>query len=325
MARFESVGSVRLDVKDKRLLYELDFDARQSVSQLAKKLELSKQGVEYKLARLTSEGVIRGFNAVVNMPKLGYLYCRLTLSLENANEAKRREVEGYLVNDPRFYWVFSLQGSRDFGAAMWAKSAGDFQRAVEDVVERFGDFISERDETITTDVVHYQQRYLLGIEDTKELHIRETSDRASIDDADKKILEALWENARMSVVDIAQRVGESPRVVSYRIKRLEKSGVIEAYRANIDHTKLGFTWHKLWIHARRKPKELLEFIKRSPIVVYRVEGVGLPRELDVEVMVSKAQELYDFVNELRSRFADTIGAYETFMIINVLKNKYSLP
>ena len=39
--------TMKLDLKDKKLLYELDIDSRLSASKLAKKIGISKQGIEF--------------------------------------------------------------------------------------------------------------------------------------------------------------------------------------------------------------------------------------------------------------------------------------
>ena len=64
---------IKLDLKDKKLLYELDMHARQPNSQLAKKVGLSKQAVQYRISRLQEKGIIKGFYPVINVPKLSYL------------------------------------------------------------------------------------------------------------------------------------------------------------------------------------------------------------------------------------------------------------
>ncbi|WP_435174734.1 Lrp/AsnC family transcriptional regulator [Halorussus sp. AFM4] len=62
-----------------------------------------------------------------------------------------------------------------------------------------------------------------------------------IDDVDKAILHALQEDARnMSSGDIAERTGTSDSTVRKRIQRLESSGVIKGYSANVDYQKSGY-------------------------------------------------------------------------------------
>jgi len=63
----------------------------------------------------------------------------------------------------------------------------------------------------------------------------------NLDDADKKILAILQENARTSNADIARMLGKAPSAVLQRIRKLEKSGAIKGYEAKIDHKALGLT------------------------------------------------------------------------------------
>ena len=60
-----------------------------------------------------------------------------------------------------------------------------------------------------------------------------------LDTLDKSILIALQNNARMSNVDLANRVGLSPSACSRRLEQLEKSGTIESYQAVISNKALG--------------------------------------------------------------------------------------
>ena len=317
---------VKLDLKDKKILYLLDFNARMSYSQLAKLTGLSKQGTEYKVNNLIKKGVIKGFYPVINVPKMGYIYCRLSLVLQNVTEEKEKEILDYLVNDIRFFWVFTTQGIFDFLIVMWAKSISEFKDAITDLLSKYGKYIKAKNESVTTDVIHYQHRYLLDKKETEEIHIQETSEYIDIDDTDKEILKILCEDARIPIVKIAERLGMSAKVVAYKIKKLEKSKIIEGYRPLIDHNRLGYTYYKLWINLSyeniKEIERLYRYIKENPIVLYVVKGVGLPEDLDVEVMVRTNLELFNFVKDLRMKFPNLIGDYRTFMFIDTKKVRY---
>ncbi|TDO12511.1 MULTISPECIES: Lrp/AsnC ligand binding domain-containing protein [Halomonas] len=56
----------------------------------------------------------------------------------------------------------------------------------------------------------------------------------SLDRIDLKILRALQENARISYVDLASRVGLSTTPCLERVKRLERAGIIRGYKALLD-------------------------------------------------------------------------------------------
>ncbi len=59
-----------------------------------------------------------------------------------------------------------------------------------------------------------------------------------MDKFDRKILHELQENARITMTELAGRVGLTKTPCIERLKRLEKSGVIGGYRAQIDPTSL---------------------------------------------------------------------------------------
>jgi Lrp/AsnC family transcriptional regulator of ectoine degradation len=60
-----------------------------------------------------------------------------------------------------------------------------------------------------------------------------------LDAIDLKILATLQKEGRITKLALAERVGLSPTPCWTRLKRLEKSGFIKAYRAEIDLAKLG--------------------------------------------------------------------------------------
>ena len=326
ISKYSEEASVKLDLRDKKILFELDFNARISYSQLAKKAGLSKQGAEYKVKNLLKKGVIEGFYPVINVPKLGYIYCRLLVTLQNLTKEKKNEIIEYLINHKKVFWLFSMQGMFDLLIVMWAKSLTEFKEFVEELETKFEENIKRKVETITTDVIHYQHRYLLGNKETKEIHIKETTKRIEIDNLDKKILDLLRTDARISLVDISKKVNESAKVVAYRIKKLEKKGLIEGYRPIINHNKIGFTYYKVLINLNKISKEelikLKSYIRNNPLVIYIVEGVGLPGDIEIEMMIKSNQQLFDFINDLKFKFPMLIGEYNTVIFMDTLKVKY---
>lgn len=62
---------------------------------------------------------------------------------------------------------------------------------------------------------------------------------ADIDDVDLALLSALAEDARQSQRALARAIGMSPPAVADRLARLERTGVIRGYRADVDWAALG--------------------------------------------------------------------------------------
>ncbi len=71
-----------------------------------------------------------------------------------------------------------------------------------------------------------------------------------IDNIDRKILNIIQANARTPNAEVARRVGLTPSAILERIRKLERTGVIQGYETRVDHFAMGlnimaFVWVKL--------------------------------------------------------------------------------
>lgn len=60
-----------------------------------------------------------------------------------------------------------------------------------------------------------------------------------LDEIDRRIVDALQRDGRLTNVDLADRVGLSPSPCLRRVRQLEEAGVITGYRASLDRGALG--------------------------------------------------------------------------------------
>lgn len=75
------------------------------------------------------------------------------------------------------------------------------------------------------------------------------TDGGVLDRFDRAILGALAADGRMSVADLARRIGLSKSPTQARLKRLEEQGVITGYRAMLDPVRLGLA-HVAFVEVR---------------------------------------------------------------------------
>lgn len=316
---------IKLDVKDRKILFELDFAARQSNAAIAKKVGLSKQGVDYRIKRLEKRGVIEGFYPVINIIRLGYVYGRLFIKFQNLTTEKEKEVYAAIVNNASFKWILLTEGNYELLVSAWTTSLSGFKGIAEQFIERFGQYIKEKKESIGIKVVHFQSRYLLGTAATKEIAVAE-GPLAEVDNVERKLLKALCKDARLPVVELAAAAGVSPKAAAYRLKRLEKDGVLLGYRPNINHNLLGFTHYKILFYLSNVTKgELLkfrEYLKQLPEVLYIVDEIGIC-DVDIELMLPSAQSLFGFISKIKFSFPTLIRGYEILIAKKTLKIDYS--
>lgn len=75
------------------------------------------------------------------------------------------------------------------------------------------------------------------------------SNVVDMDRFDRSIIEILCSDGRMSITDLAARIGLSKSPTQARLRRLEKAGVIVGYRALVDPIRLGLD-HVAFVEVR---------------------------------------------------------------------------
>ncbi|MCB1725804.1 MAG: Lrp/AsnC family transcriptional regulator, partial [Gammaproteobacteria bacterium] len=111
-----------------------------------------------------------------------------------------------------------------------------------------------------------------------------------VDRFDRRILEVLQAEGRISNQDLAERIGLSPSPCLRRVRALEDSGVIAGYRAVLDARKLGLTLLAL-IHIsmdRHTPERFANFeekVRALPEVLECLLITGQDADYQLKVIV----------------------------------------
>ncbi|MGY3437985.1 MULTISPECIES: Lrp/AsnC family transcriptional regulator [unclassified Marinovum] len=74
-------------------------------------------------------------------------------------------------------------------------------------------------------------------------------DQIELDRFDRSIVTVLAEDGRISITDLAKRIGLSKSPTQARLRRLEEAGVIRGYRALLDPIRLGLD-HVAFVEVR---------------------------------------------------------------------------
>jgi Lrp/AsnC family leucine-responsive transcriptional regulator len=124
-----------------------------------------------------------------------------------------------------------------------------------------------------------------------------------MDDRDKLILATLQENARATLGEIADRVGLAPSSVHHRVRKLEQTGIIKAYRAEIDPEAVGLFVTALVSVMPLDPKQpddlpdrVLEFAE-----VEDCHSVAGDENYILKVRTRTTSELEDLLRRLREK------------------------
>jgi Lrp/AsnC family leucine-responsive transcriptional regulator len=138
-----------------------------------------------------------------------------------------------------------------------------------------------------------------------------------MDRIDRRILEVLQEDGRLTNVELAERVALSPSPCLRRVKRLEDEGIIAGYRAVLDRRRLGLGLTvlveiKVGQHSRDNAAEHHRALAAIPEVVacHMVSGaadfiaeVVVPDLEAYERVLTEKLLTLPHVSDIRSNFA----------------------
>jgi len=301
----------KLDLKDRKILYELDLNCRQSNTQIGKKVGLKKDVVAYRIKRMQEEGVINCFWTAINTFKLGYNVFRIYINFQFVSSDKKNEIIQYFVNHENSWAVVSVKGEIDLNVILWVRDIYEFYRFWEKTIELYGDYFSNSAISILVYVNAYQKSYLLSDEYQKSDRLLYQTvcgrENIEIDEIDYRLLNEIAVNARAPLVELADKIDCSSQTINYRIKNLMKSGVIQAFRVGIDISKIDLEKFVLNIYLREQKQRnfLINYLKDLPYLEYIDIALGWA-DLQLEVILKDVNDLTKIMDQIASKFPNAI-------------------
>jgi len=320
--------SAKLDLKDKKILYELDINSRQTNSEIAKKVGLSKQVVGFRIKRLVKENIISVFYAVMDISKLGFTVHKNFLRLQNLDREKEKELIQYLINHPNVVWIASCDGRFDLAFGTWARDMTFLDKTLTELNKKFGENIAERQIAGIIRGDYFIRDYLINKKEPssyRESFFGAVPTLVKIDKLDWQILLMLGKNSRITSVELTRSIQLSADAISGRIRKLEKSGVLRHYNIVPNESNFPFLHYKVLIGLRNiseeREKILREYCRVNPNIVYIVKSLG-PWEYEIDLEVESAEQFREIMMDIKTKFNDILKDYSALNIFQVHKYNF---
>lgn len=332
---------LKLDVKDRRILYELSKNARISLTSLAKSVGLSREVVNYRLDTLTKKGILTGHTALVDIKRLGKIKHIVYIQLQNFNKIWEKQLLNKLITNKNIIWVVSCGGKYDLGLLVSSNNIEDFDRIFNEITFLCGSYMN--DYFILSEI---KEDYLgLGLlqEGFKENNINSRRDRVSfsnefskknkvkdiiqLNKKDKLLLNLMINDARKKIIDIANKLNSSPEFVKKRIIKFIREGLIFGFIPMISLSTLGYEWHMAFLRFNNineiEERRFLHYIKKHPNILWYVKTIG-KWNMELSVFAKNVSHFREIINELRTEFSNIIRDYDSLMIFNQYKYSHTV-
>jgi DNA-binding Lrp family transcriptional regulator len=314
----------KIDLKDRKILYQLDLNSRQSLSQIGKKVGLHKNVVAYRIKRLQEKGIIKDFYTIINTPKLGYTMLRFYLNFQYVTPEIEKEIIDYFLKCKYVGTILKVEGSFDLLVFWYVKNLPDFYSFWEKTLDKYRDYFADQVFSLYSHEYIYRYSFLLDEKVDRTLLETENGEkRVEIDDLDYQILKLISKNARIPTSELAKKLKVTTDTVSNRLKNLIKKGVILGFRIRLDFSKLGYQWYKIAIVLKdhKKSQPILKYLENNPHFVCIDKTLGYV-DLELEFILKNTDQIHQIMKDLATKFPGSIRNYKYNKRTHVYKYYY---
>jgi DNA-binding Lrp family transcriptional regulator len=304
-----------LDILDKKILYELDLDSRIPIIQLARKVNASKETVNFRIKRLVKNDYIKGFITTVYTSHLNRFYFKIFYKFRKTTPDVDRQIIEFIQNYRKTAWFGTFEGPYDLAFLIIAKSIYDLDALLTEFRNLFGQYILEQEIHIMTEVHRFNLKFFY--QGKKDLHTKYPKElkESQIDHVDHEIIKNMANNSRVSVLELAKALKVDPGTIIYRIKKLKEQKILgtNVLAVNFErfdqlHFQIDF---KLINHEA--VNKLVNYFAANKNATFATVTRG-KYDLAIELVVKDNKELKSILDQLKEKFFQEILDYDTFLI-----------
>ncbi|MFH1592842.1 MAG: winged helix-turn-helix transcriptional regulator [Candidatus Woesearchaeota archaeon] len=302
-----------MDKTDRKILYELDLNSKQSFQSLGRKVGLGKETVFHRVQKLKEKGIIDKFITILNVHKLGYTNYRLFLKFKNIDKEIERKIISFFKKSNLTGWVISVNGNWDLGIWFMIKNLFDLKLIYEEFKKKFSNYIANEKLSVFSDVSYFSRSYIIDKPNSYSLDIDVPEDNEELTDSDLVILKELAKNSRIQVIKLADESNLSVKTVIKKINEFERKKIILGYRLKINLDLIGVQYYKIHIKLNnlneRDKSEIDSFILNHPNIIY-LDNTISGYDLELDVQVEDKKDLDSLLENIKERFRKNIENYE---------------
>ena len=314
----------KLDQKDRRIVFELDRNSRQSINELAGITKLSRDVVSYRMKQLEKAGIIQKYIAVIDYGRFSYQFIRLYLGLQNTTPEIEENIARFFVEEKHCQIVFRSSGRHDLVAGFLVKSLAEYQRIYDRFLQQFRAYVAHRFISLFLSYHHFCRNYLVDKkQQDHSVIITGNQEPFLYDEKDLQLLNIIKENARITLLDLARELKMTPAGVKYKLRGLERQKVILGYKILLDFSQLGYQYFKVDLELEDLSiiPALAQYILQHPNIIYREITLG-GSDFEFDCEFKSDLEFYQFMDELKKLFPQQIRHYSFYQALKIYKYSY---
>lgn len=129
----------KADLKDFEILYQLSQNADLFLSEIGRKVKLTKDAVSYRIKKLILGGYITEFRPVINFFTLNLKLQAVLIKPANRSREDANKLEAFLKNHKSVLWATKIFGEWDYLAYVLTENQEEIHEFINNLKDYFGD------------------------------------------------------------------------------------------------------------------------------------------------------------------------------------------
>lgn len=146
----EESNKIKLDQLDQKILKMLTNNGRISIVEIASKTNQSSQNIINRMRKLEKQDVITKYALNIDYQKLGYVFCKIFIYLQNITEERLNNLYKYCANQPNIFALTTTLGAWDLELEFEVENFEQMREIMDNIRIKFSDIIKNYESVIIT-------------------------------------------------------------------------------------------------------------------------------------------------------------------------------
>lgn len=308
----------KFDKIDKKLIAYIYHNFREPLSKIAKKCNLSRDQVEYRLKKYESSGLIKQYATLFNYSALGYSEFVISWVKLNNPQNELLKLRSKLSSYANIITYLDVLGSFDLVFDSIHTTKEDFQNFLSKIQQDLSFSIRKVSPYIVTSMSFFPLKEF-GLNEHCIDFSLDASKQVKLSSSELKILRLLANNGRMRLIDMAKKTKMSSELIAYKLKQLYKNKIILGTRIVFDLEKMGFFFGNLRLNLNSLDVKLKSKLKQYCALHENINAVsfGLGEyNCLIQVMYKEEKVFRTAIRSILNEFSNQIKYSDVVLIEN---------
>ncbi len=152
---YSNKNIVSIDRKDIKIMKELASNSRSSVVNISKKTGLSVRTVSYRIKQLEKLKLILQYRVSLNLEKIGYVFLKAFIKLQNINTQKKKEILDFFKNNSNIVHNVESLGNWELEPEFEVENIEQFYQ----IINKFRMYFAAHVGKIDSIIINREHRY----------------------------------------------------------------------------------------------------------------------------------------------------------------------